>query len=534
MVYSIADIRELNLPVNRIRSISAQFIASMASNLLLLDLGMAISFVTISIPVLLNNPDGLSLNDNQASWFGSLPFLTQPFGALASGPVVDFFGRKKATFLVNIPHVIGWILMYFSWNLPSLFMANALLGLGTGFMEAPIFSYVSEISEASIRGALCTITQLFLSIGISSMYALGSAVYWRTAALICLTVPIINMILAALVVPDTPVWLLSQGREKDALKSLCYLRGWTTPENVREEFDGLVEYAKAIDCCVICHKENKDVNEINNDEKTIQTDTNCEHAKMNFIKRFFVKFNIVMLCKETLRPLFFTLVYFTCFVMSGLYPIKPYMVNVCGAMGMASDGKTIVVMVGILTLASSVIVIGCIKLLGKRKLGISAMLGTAICCTGLAIHASTHLSSTVFSYDPATYPKTKSVVPLIFFYGLTIFTVMSMAWILLGEIFPFRSRATSQGIGAAWNYVVTFLGAKTLIDLEINFKLTGVFVTYAAFAYFGAIFLYLFMPETEGKSLQDVELFYKGKFRIFADDWFINLFKKKKQINIKN
>lgn len=56
-----------------------------------------------------------------------------------------------------------------------------------------------------------------------------------------------------------------------------------------------------------------------------------------------MKFNIVMLCKETLRPLSFTLLYFTFFVMSGLYPLKPYMVNVCGAMGMATEGKTIVV-----------------------------------------------------------------------------------------------------------------------------------------------------------------------------------------------
>lgn len=76
---------------------------------------------------------------------GSLSYLTQPVGALLSGPVVDFCGRKRANFLVNIPHLVAWLLLYFSWDLPSLFIANGLLGLGTGIMEAPINSYVGEI-----------------------------------------------------------------------------------------------------------------------------------------------------------------------------------------------------------------------------------------------------------------------------------------------------------------------------------------------------------------------------------------------------
>lgn len=77
---------------------------------------------------------------------GSLSFLTQPLGGVLSGPLVDNLGRKKATFLVNLPHFAAWILMFYSWNLPSLFMANALIGFGTGLMEAPINSYVGEIS----------------------------------------------------------------------------------------------------------------------------------------------------------------------------------------------------------------------------------------------------------------------------------------------------------------------------------------------------------------------------------------------------
>ncbi|KAI5645797.1 sugar transporter domain-containing protein [Phthorimaea operculella] len=171
----------------------------LSSKILLLDLGLLISFTTIAMPDLLNAKHGLSLNDSQASWFGSISFMTQPLGAVLSGPLVDYFGRKRANFLANVPHLVAWTLMYFSWDLPSLFVANGLLGFGTGVMEAPINSYVGEISEPSIRGALCTLTQVFTSVGMFAMYFLGTVVSWRTAALVCLSAPLASMLLVLLV-----------------------------------------------------------------------------------------------------------------------------------------------------------------------------------------------------------------------------------------------------------------------------------------------------------------------------------------------
>ncbi|RVE53403.1 hypothetical protein evm_001973 [Chilo suppressalis] len=497
---------------SKFRSVISQLVACMAPNLLLLDLGMAISFSTIAVPGLLNAPEGLSLNEQQASWFGSLSYLTQPFGALLSGPIVDYFGRKKATFMVNIPRLVAWITMYYSWNLPMLFIANGLMGMSTGLMEAPINSYVGEITEPSIRGALCTVTQFFTAIGVMLMYFMGTVVDWRTAALISIATPIVSM-LFILFVPETPVWLLSRGREKDALKSLCYLRGWTTSDNVREEFDQLSVYSKKLQRCVICCKTEEDETK------------DCEHYKMNCVRRFLLKFRYVIITKETLRPLTLMVLYFLFHSMSGLSPIRPNMVNVCGAFGMADDGKHIVFMIGILTFITSGLTIILIKLLGKRKLAISAMFGSALACMGLSIYAKQFLESTVFSYDTTTFPQERSYVPLVFFYCLAIFNGLGIPWVLLGEVFPFRSRAFAQGVLAASAYVFMFIGSKTFLNFERGLKLSGAFAIYAAFGYAGAFYLYFFLPETEGKTLQEIEPYFSGKFRTFADDPFINFFK---------
>ncbi|CAK1593808.1 unnamed protein product [Parnassius mnemosyne] len=430
---------QIVLPVSRIRCVTSQVISCMPPNFLLLDLGMAISFATIAVPSLLNASEGLSLDETQASWFGSLSYLTQPVGALLSGPIVDYCGRKRANFLVNIPHLVAWILMYFAWNPPSLFIANALLGLGTGVMEAPINSYVGEISEPSVRGTLCTVTQLFNSIGVFAMYFLGTVVNWRNAALISLIVPISSMAFAFLV-PETPVWLLFRGRENEALKSLCYLRGWTTPENVREEFNSLVNYSKKLQKCAICYKFDDE-----------DTGKDCKHFKMNAFKRSIYKFRYIMLRKETTRPLMLVMMYFLFFVMSGLTPIRPNMVNICGALGMSQDGKDVVLMVGVITFLTSIIVVVMIKIVGKRKLAISAMLGTAFFCASLSIYAKNNLDDSVYSYDTDTFPEEKSHVPLVLFYLMAMCTGLGIPWVLLGEVFPFRSRASAQGVAAASN-----------------------------------------------------------------------------------
>lgn len=83
-----------------------------------------------------------------------MAFIFQPLGSIASGIVLEPLGRKKSMILVNIPHIIGWTLLYYASSLTEIYIAAILLGLGVGFMEAPIITYVGEICEPQIRGIL--------------------------------------------------------------------------------------------------------------------------------------------------------------------------------------------------------------------------------------------------------------------------------------------------------------------------------------------------------------------------------------------
>lgn len=169
-------------------------------NLLLINLGLTVGFSTIVIPALSGvqnhrNPhEYLRFTAVQASWFGSLVYLTQPIGAIASGWITESIGRKKAMLLVNVPHITAWTMFYFAGSVTELFVAGVLLGLGIGLMESPILTYVGEISHPSIRGILLAYSHVTVIIGSCIMYVIGSLTTWRNAAALCLMCPCVSVV----------------------------------------------------------------------------------------------------------------------------------------------------------------------------------------------------------------------------------------------------------------------------------------------------------------------------------------------------
>lgn len=514
-VFKMANNEKRN--IGRTRVVLSQVVACLALDFLLIGLGMSISFVTMVVPEVLYAKEGVSLDENQASWFGSLAFLCQPLGSIFSGPILDYFGRRKALVLVNIPHLIAWLLMYFAWDVPSLLIANALLGIGTGIMEAPSVTYVGEVSEPSIRGILTTLTNSFTSTGIFIAFLLGTVYPWREAALVCLIAPLATMVLV-LFVPETPIWLLSKGLHKEAQESLCRLRGWAKPEDVKEEFEQLIQYHDKLYKCVTCTNEEEDLGV-------------CQHKAGGFFKKTAFKIKNVFLVKETIRPFLLVVSYFLFHTLSGLAPIRPNMVNVCKALGMKYDSKSIVVVVGAMYILLSLVSASIVKIIGKRKLILGSLLSTGFASLGISIYAKLRIPAEVFSYEVETFTDHKELLPVILFMTLVCFSSLGIPWVLLSEVFPFRSRGVAIGMSAAVSYVIVFIATKSNYNLEKAFHLSGAFAVYATFAFIGTIYLYFFLPETELKSLEEIEAFYKSDKIIFADDFLINAFRQKRDLN---
>lgn len=136
---------------SQFRTILPQIIASTGKNLLIIDVGLMFAMPTIVIPALRGlqperYPDEtLSLSASQATWFASMALFMVPIGCLVSGWVAERIGRKRSMLLACIPPIVAWPMLGLAPNIETLFVANVLLGVGSGFTEAPVTTYIAEI-----------------------------------------------------------------------------------------------------------------------------------------------------------------------------------------------------------------------------------------------------------------------------------------------------------------------------------------------------------------------------------------------------
>ena len=106
-------------------------------------------------------------------------------------------------------------------------------------LEAPVLTYVAEISTPALRGILAASGSFCIILGIFSQFVLGIFIQWRTITLISTSAPILAFLLLFLV-PESPHWLILKNKDEEAKKSLMWLRGWQkTFEPVKSEFDEL-------------------------------------------------------------------------------------------------------------------------------------------------------------------------------------------------------------------------------------------------------------------------------------------------------
>lgn len=438
---SVASLSPDSIRKKKWKSYMSQILASTIKNLLLFDLGLAVAFPTIVIPALkfkeavvdTGNGTAVIIDDDgplenfyltaeQISWFSSIAFICQPLGGVMSGVITEPWGRKKAMFLVNIPFVAAWIMMHFASNATEVIIADVLMGVGVGFMEAAVLTYVGEIAEPAIRGLLTSCASLSVTLGVFVTYFLGSVVYWRTAALICLTVPVVTAI-GILFVPETPLWLLSQGRREEAIKSLRWLRGWTTEEEVMPEFTAIEEHHRATDICAACNRRNISV---------------CSHSRSSFGNRLQELFT-----SATLKPFLIITICSLFGHFSGVSAIRQYYVQIFETYDVPMNAKKATVISGAIGLLGNITLLLVLKKLGKRRAALMSFFGMGICGVALGLYALNVFPSgqTSFGKTAVIFREGKGLLPMIIFFAYSFlfnFGVNAIPWMLLSEIFPFK------------------------------------------------------------------------------------------------
>ncbi|KAL1117674.1 hypothetical protein AAG570_003989 [Ranatra chinensis] len=437
-----------------------------------------------------NNTE-IVLSEQEASWFGSIVYIVQPLGSVTSGFIQDTFGRRRCMMGVTVPQFIGWIILYFSGSVGHLYTAAVIMGLSIGFMEAPAMSYLGEVTEPRYRGTLSTFSEVFLLLGILFEFFVGAVLYWRYACAVSILIPV-AVFIAVYLIPESPTWLIVKGRITEAHDSLRWLRGWVTHEEVQDEFNTLMETIKMsplskLTRYLLC---------------PVRSDS---HKIYHFFsgpirkpKRRKGLAKLVLLKEARIyRPMLLVAIFFFVGHCTSLLGLRPFLVKIFGDLNLPIDPYWALVLSGSVQAAGSIVGAATIHSVGKRKLAFYNLVGSFICCFLLGAYI---LSGADAPWAPLT------LFCILFF--CTGCGVMPLPWVLICEIFPLDGRGIAAGLTAASSYIFSFLITKTFIDLVSVLELSGVVILYGAIGVAGFVFLYFRLPETEGKTLAEIELFF--------------------------
>ncbi|CAN1857428.1 Plastidic glucose transporter 4 [Linum perenne] len=224
----VAPLRDENLSVPRRRSTGTvlPFVAVACLGAILFGYHLGVVNGTLEY---LAKDLGIAENTVLQGWIVSTLLAGATLGTFTGGALADKFGRTKTFQLDAIPLTIGAILCATAQNVQTMIIGRVLAGIGIGISSAIVPLYISEISPTEVRGALGSVNQLFICIGIllalvAGLPLAGNPLWWRTMFGIS-AVPAILLALGMAFSPESPRWLVQQGKIPEAEKSIETLYG---------------------------------------------------------------------------------------------------------------------------------------------------------------------------------------------------------------------------------------------------------------------------------------------------------------------
>jgi MFS family permease len=206
---------------------------------------------------------------------------------------------------------------------------------------------------------------------------------------------------------------------------------------------------------------------------------------------------------ELYKPFFIMVSFFALQQFSGIFVIFVYAAQFSIEAGVVMDEFLAAVIIGIIRCVSTMLVAFASDKLGRKFLVSSSGFGMFLCMTGLIICAAFPLNDTSFSWLPA--------ILLFGFIFTGTFGILSLPFAMLAEMYPQKSRGFVSGITISLMYMMNFVVIKTFSDLFELFGNVLVFSFYAFVAVLGVAFGIYILPETKGKSLEEIENYFKKK-----------------------
>ncbi|XP_026730603.1 facilitated trehalose transporter Tret1-2 homolog [Trichoplusia ni] len=422
--------------------------------------GLTSGYSAILLPQLKTDNGPIPSDEDTASWIAAMAALPMAPGCLVSGWMMEKFGRRTSHYITCVPMIVGWILIASCNNLGLMLIGRFFTGLCAGLFGPLIPVYIGETTEPRYRGFFLAGVSLAIALGILVAHIIGTFVHWQYTAMICCAFPIAAVGLLTLI-PESPTWLISQGRIDEGVKAFYWLRGFG--DDAKKELKAIIDNKKAAD----------------------NAPRMTRREKLASLKS-----------PELLKPLAIMIMFFVTCQFSGVNAVAFYSIEIVEkAVGKGIDHYLAMLIIDSLRVVMSVIACIICKQYGRRPLCFISGIWTSISMIGLSM----------FLYWK---PENMSWLPLLclmcYICAISI-GLVPLPWIMCGEVFPTKVRGLGSGISSATTFVAFFTVVKTAPGMMSNFGEVITFLFYGVVAFVGTVIMYFILPETKGKSLQEIE-----------------------------
>ncbi|KAH0947725.1 hypothetical protein HN011_011832 [Eciton burchellii] len=472
------DVQRKEQPVaiysSNLKGVLAQCLVTGAVLLLATGGGMPIGYSAVLLPQLADQNSTLHVDRDMGSWIASVHSLATPIGSLLSGVFIDAIGRRNSLQLSVIPLCIGWLVIGLSRNVTILLVGRFICGVSVGTMAVPAQVLVGEMADPGLRGLLVGGSFASYCLGILLVYAFGASFSWDIVALYAIVLPIVAFT-ALCSVPESPAWLVRRKKIEQARKALLWLRG------------GDIEQADM---------------EITLLEARMHADLAEKPANTSLKNRISSAVSMIR-DPGVLKPLIIINVFNVLQLMSGTYIIVFYAVDMVRDIGGGNvDNYLAAVVTAVIRLIFSLVACVLLLKMGRRALGIVSALGTSLASLALAGYMYAIQNGT--SVDPYVL-----AVCLLFYVATNTVGLLTLPGLMTGELMPQRARGIGGGcIFFIFNLSLFFV-TKCFPQLSDAVGMMGVFIIFGVFALLEAVFIYLALPETKDRALQEIEDYFQ-------------------------
>ena len=386
--------------------------------------------------------------------------------ATVGGRLSDLFGRRKMLLITSVIFIAGALVCAFAGSIQILILGRVMVGIGIGLASSVVPLYSAEISPASARGWQVSLFQLAITIGILVAYladyifAPSSGWRWMLGLAV---VPGALLGAGMLFLPETPRFLVRHGHFDLANTVLMKIRG-------TQDVDMELQAIKA-----------------------------ASQASA-------LRGHVSDLLLPAIRPALIIGIFLGVFQqVTGINTIIYYAPHIIRSAGISSIRGSILATAGIGTVnvVMTLVSMWLVDRVGRRPLLLTGIAGMIVSLG--AIGCVFHLSG------PGGGLADLAVISLMFYVASFAISLGPIFWLIIAEIYPLKIRGLAAGIAAGASWIANFAVSLTFLSL---FKMLGPSLTfwmYGVLAIGSWLFCYYLVPETKGRTLEEIEQFWHKK-----------------------